>query len=237
MQAGNPNLQPESLTETAIEYSLQIRNQHLSGRLFYSNTTDAIHTLTQMNDEHIFLTQYHNLGDLHHYGIQLSGTFSHGKWFGFNPFLKLFHSYSKPGKLAAENHVSARNTSSFDIGMSLFSTFGKGVTASVIYQYSSPLNQIQQNYFSHALYFVSLEKLFVNRWKAGITSALPFAGKFIYRGYEQINPGFSSRSEGIIDLSTVPVMLKLTYQFESGKKQPRNIRTREIPETHSSKGF
>ena len=44
--------------------------------------------------------------------------------------------------------------------------------------------------FSDALYFISLEKTFKQKFKVGIKSALPFSKSFTYQGTEIKGEGF-----------------------------------------------
>jgi hypothetical protein len=88
---------------------------------------------------------------------------------GINPYLKIFDAFSKPNQLAAEHHgIESKHQLVLESGLSAFATFKKGFTASVIFQYASPMNEIQGTTFSDALYFVSLEKSFSKNLKAGL---------------------------------------------------------------------
>ena len=91
--------------------------------------------------------------------------------------------------------------------------------------------------FSDALYFISLEKTFKQKFKVGITSALPFSKTFTYQGSEIKGADFYSHSEGNIRLSAFPVWLKFTYQFNSGKAFNKINRTKEDIDNMPKKGF
>jgi hypothetical protein len=113
----------------------------------------------------------------------------------------------------------------------------KGLTASVIFQYASPVNEIQGTTFSDALYFVSLEKSFSKNLKAGVVSGLPLAKTFTYQGSEVAGPDFYHYSKGEIQLSTVPLWFKISYRFSSGKNVQKIERTGEVPVQEKRKGF
>ena len=128
-------------------------------------------------------------------------------------------------------------SATYETNVSAYINFRKGFSASAILQYTSPVNEIQGKTYSDALYFISLEKQFAKGPKAGISSALPFAGNFTYHGYEVISPLFSSVSEGNIAMSAFPVFIKLSYQFQSRQKQNRIERHKKVIENQPRKGF
>jgi hypothetical protein len=79
-------------------------------------------------------------------------------------------------------------------------------------------NNIQDKTFSDALYFISLDKTFEKKLKVGIVSALPFVENFVYQGTEINAQNFSSHYTGNLQLPTIPLMFRFSYQFSSGKK-------------------
>jgi hypothetical protein len=87
------------------------------------------------------------------------------------------------------------------------------------------------------LYRLSLEKSFDRGLKAGFTCVLPFAGKFTYRGNEITSPEFNIYSKGVVDMSALPILVKVSYQFQSGIKLSKTDRPREVEDNHKRKGF
>jgi hypothetical protein len=116
-------------------------------------------------------------------------------------------------------------------------TFKYDIVASLQFQYTSPKIDIQSLLFSDALYFISVEKSFSQKFKIGVTTALPFTKSFTYEGTEIKGMNFYSRSEGDVRLSSVPVWLKFTYQFNSGKSVHKLNRTSEDVDNMPKKGF
>ena len=189
-----------------------------------------------LNDNDLFEIQKNNLGEIRQTGIQFSGALSFGK-LGINPYLKIFDAFSKPNQLAAEHQIESKHQLVLESGLSAFATFNKGFTASVIFQYVSPMNEIQGNTFSDALYFVSLEKSISKNLKAGIVSGLPLTKTFTYQGSEVSGPDFYHYSRGEIQLSSAPFWIKISYRFSSGKNVQKIERTGEVPVQEKRKGF
>jgi len=91
--------------------------------------------------------------------------------------------------------------------------------------------------FSGALYFISVEKSFNSGLKAGVITGLPFSRSFTYDGNKINAPGFQSRSEGIINMSTVPFWFRINYQFSRGTGKSRAGRDDTIAPRVPRKGF
>jgi outer membrane cobalamin receptor len=234
--SGNANLRPETHNQVYFEYSCRFKNHFFSARLFYHKTSDAIRNLMFLNNKGLFEIQKNNLGEIRQTGIQLNGALSFGK-VGINPYLKIFDAYSKPNQLPAKHQIESKHQLVLESGLSAFATFKKGFTASVIFQYASPMNEIQGNTFSDALYFVSLEKSFSKNLKAGIVSGLPLAKTFTYQGSEVAGRDFYHYSKGEIQLSSVPLWIKISYRFSSGKHVQKIERIKMAPEQEKRKGF
>jgi hypothetical protein len=236
LSSGNANLQTEIHNQIYAEYSHRFENHFVSARAFFQQTSDAIRNLMLVNENGLFEIQKHNLGEIRHAGIQLSAALGFGKA-GIHPYLKIFDVFSRPNQLASHNGIEPKHQLTLESGLSAFATLGKGFTASVNFQYTSPVNQIQGNTFSDALYFVSLEKSISKNLKAGIVSGLPLANTFTYQGSEVTGPDFYHYSKGEIQLSSVPLWFKISYRFSSGKNVQKIERTSEVPVQEKRKGF
>ncbi len=234
---GNPGLKPGTNDQKELEYSYRFSNHFVSARLFYNQMKNAINHLTIMNEDGIFESSRNNLGDIVHYGLQFSGAFGLGKRGGFQPYLKVFQAQSLPNSLARAHGMVHRRQIAFASGFSAFANLGREFTASLIFQYSSPLNEMQQNYFEGAQFFVSLEKNIGRGFKVGMVSAVPFTGQITYHGSKINGADFTSHSQGDIILSMVPLWLKLSYQFSSGTDRERIVRQPDAPESKQKKGF
>lgn len=236
LTTGNANLQTEIHNQVFAEYAHRIKNHFVSARVFFQQTSDAIRNLMRVNESGLFEIQKHNLGKIRHSGIQLSAALGFGKA-GIHPYLKIFDAFSSPSQLASHHGIKPHHQLVLESGLSAFATFGKNFTASVNFQYTSPANQIQGNTFSDALYFISLEKSISKNLKAGIVSGLPLTKTFIYQGSEVTGPDFYHYSKGEIQLSSVPLWIKISYRFSSGKNVQKIERTGEIPVQEKRKGF
>ncbi len=237
LNSGNPDLSPVFRQSFNLEHSKRFENSHLSTRLFYHKSFDVINNLTWINQNGIFESSRFNLGDIHQFGTGFSGAFSLSRRIGINPHLRLFARYLKPGEMAREQHISSGYEFGFESGLSAFASFSRDITASVLFQYASPLHHIQGHSFSGAMYFLSLEKSFAKGFKAGVVSGIPLTRSFTYHGSEIHSGDFYSRSEGNIQMSTVPFWFKFTWQFSAGTKRSRIDHKREGMEERRKKGF
>jgi len=236
LSSGNPFLKPELHSSIFLDHSIQFNSNYFSSRLFYSKMNNVINSLTSINDTGSIETRVHNLGSIHQFGVQFSGTLKLGIA-TINPYLRLFDLYSSGNDLAKQNDVENRHSLSFNSGLSAILSFKHELTLSFVFQYGTPENDIQGNSFCDALYFISLEKSFKQKIKIGLVSAIPFARSFTYQGSEIDGSGFYSRYDGNIKLSNPMCWFKLSYQFTSGKN--RNKINHEIEEIDNkpNKGF
>jgi hypothetical protein len=237
VQSGNPDLKPEFQQNLAIDYSNNIGNNYVSLRLYYLDRSDAINHFTYINDAGIIETRVANLGSIHGYGFQMSGALKINKAIAINPFLKLTGIFTSCNNLALQYDISSRHRMAFESGLSAIVTFKSGISASLKFQYSSPLIQIQTESFSDALYIFSIDKEFNKKYKIGISSALPLTRTFTYQGSKINGANFDSFSEGNIRLSAVPLWLKFTYSFNSGKTSKRFTGNKEDIDNMPRKGF
>jgi hypothetical protein len=233
---GNPFLKPELHNTIFLEYSIRFKSNYVASRLFYSDATNAISNLTFLNDTNAFETQVYNMGTLHQYGVQFSGTVKFGIG-TINPYLKLFELSSSGNSNAKEYGVENRNNIAFESGLSAILSFKHDISLSAMFQYASPNNNIQGNSFCDALYFLSLDKTFKQKIKIGVVSALPFCKTFVYQGSSIDGSNFSSHYTGNVNISNPFCWIKLSYQFNSGKNRTKiNHESEEIDST-PKKGF
>jgi hypothetical protein len=238
VQSGNPYLKPEFQQNLSIDYSKNIGDNYVSLRLYYLDRLGALNNYTFINDSGILETHVANLGNIHAYGIQMAGALKFGKAIAINPFLNVTQIYSAcNNNIAGQYNIESRHKVAFQSGLSAIATFKYDFVASLQFQYNSPLIQIQSMSFSDALYIISLDKSFKQKFKFGVSCALPFMKTFTYRGSEVKGTGFYSRSEGNIKFSVVPVWFKFTYLFNSGKTSKRVNDSKEDIDTMPKKGF
>jgi outer membrane receptor protein involved in Fe transport len=233
---GNPFLKPEFRSNIYLEYSIRFKSNYFASRLFYNKLTDVINNLTFINDTGAFETRVQNMGTIHQYGIQFSGTFKLGLA-TINPYLKIFDQYTLGNSVAKQYTVENRHQLAYESGLSAILSFKHDISLSCNFQYASPKNDIQGNYFCSALYFLSLEKTFKQKIKVGIVCAIPFTRSFTYQGAEIDGSGFSSHYEGNVNIVNPFCWFKLCYQFNSGKNREKINRSTEEIENSPKKGF
>jgi hypothetical protein len=233
---GNPFLKPELRNSLFLEYSIQFNSSYFASRLFYNKMSDVINNLMFINDTGAFESQVHNLGIIHQYGIQFSGTLKLGIA-TINPFLQLFELSTSGNSLAKQYGIENRHNLAYNSGLSAVLSFKHEFSFSFVFQYASPKNDIQGNSFCGALYFLSLEKTFKQTIKIGIVSALPLTKSFTYQGSEIEGSNFYSHQEGNVNIPNPIIWFKLSYQFNTGKKKEMNHHASEEIDNLPKKGF
>ena len=233
---GNPFLKPELRSSLFLEYSIQFKSNYFASRLFYNKLNNVINDLTFINDTGAFETQVHNMGILHQYGIQLSGTFKMGIA-TINPFLQIFDRYTSGNSLAKQYGIENSHNLAYNSGLSAILSFRHELSFSFVFQNASPETDIQGNSFSGALYFLSLEKTFKQKIKIGVVCALPFSKSFTYQGSEIEGSNFYSHYAGNVKISNPFCWLKLCYQFSTGKKKEATDHASEEIDNLPKKGF
>jgi hypothetical protein len=236
-RSGSPDLRPVMRQNFMLEHSLRFMNNYISARMFYNISSDVIGDLIVVQDNNSFEATTYNLGDMHQYGFQLSGALNLTSRVALNPYMRFFEVSSLPNSFAIENNLAKRQEFGWATGFSVVASFKKDITASGLFQYASPLSEIQGRSFHDALYFITVEKAFRHGIKAGLSSAVPFSRSIVYQGSEIISPDFHSYSTGNIKMSAVPVFIKITYQFSAGNKRDRINRTKEEVDNLPRKGF
>ena len=226
VRKGNPLLQPEVRNNLYLEHSIRFLSSYISSRLYYEMERNVINNLTILNDNSVFEIQKQNLGTIHQYGMQLSGSLKYGL-LTFTPSIRLYNQSTHGNNLAKQYNLKTRNDWVFESDVSTVLSLRNNFALSFIYQYSSAKNYIQDNTFSDALYIVSINKTFKKNFKVGVKSALPFTKTFVYQGSEIDVKDFSSRYTGNLKLPAVPLMFMVSYQFNTGKNRNTIKRDKE----------
>ncbi|HKK81089.1 MAG TPA: outer membrane beta-barrel family protein [Prolixibacteraceae bacterium] len=225
-QKGNPLLNPELKNSFFLEHSIRFNGNFVSSRLFSETTTNAMNKLTFLDNNKNFVTQVNNLGTIQKNGVQLSGSAKIGI-LTLNSSVRLYQNITRGNSLARKYGIKNRKDIVFESDFSSILSFNHDFSFSVIFQYATAKNNIQDKTFNNALYFISLDKTFNKKLKVGVVSALPFAENFVYQGAEVHARNFSSRYTGNLQLPTIPIMFRVSYQFRSGKKDTRIDRKQE----------
>lgn len=233
---GNPLLSLSFRNRLQLEYSTQLNSNYMSTRLFYEKESNAINNFTYLNDSNLFVTQVRNLGDIHQYGIQLTGALKFGI-FSVNPSFCLYHMLTFGNNMAKQHGIKNKNNLVFESGISSVLSFKKDFALSLIFQYASSKENIQDNAWFDALYFISIDKTFKKNFKFGIVSALPFAKSIVYQGADIKAANFISEYTGNLKLPTVPIMFRISYRFTCGKSRSVLNREKESVDTRKKQGF
>jgi hypothetical protein len=233
---GNPFLEAEPLNTFFLEHSIQFNGNYIASRAFINIANNAIENLTFINDTNAFETQVNNMGKLNQFGLQILGTIKFGIA-TFNPYFRIYGLHTSGNELTKQYEIKDKHYLGIDGSLSGILSFRHEFSLSMVFQYESPTNNIQSNTYSGALYFISLEKTFKQKFKIGFVSALPFTKSFIYRGSEVKGSNFYSRYNGYVNVSQPFCWLKMSYQFNSGKKRENIDRATEDINNLPKKGF
>ncbi|MBW6490440.1 MAG: TonB-dependent receptor [Lentimicrobium sp.] len=235
--SGNPMLQQEYRNYTAIDYPITIGENHFTARIFFSKISQAIDKISYLSEKDLLETGVYNAGSIHQFGFQVDGSLKPNKMLMLNPYFRLFEIRTLPNAVSEKKLIQSQHEMAWESGLSMIVSMRNNFSSSLIYNYSSPVISMQRISFSDALYFIALEKSFKRNYKIGITSALPFARSFNYHGYEIKSSDFTSRTDGKINLSTIPLWFRISYQFSTGRKVSILSREKEEPQFVQKKGF
>ncbi len=233
---GNPCLDPEMQDRLYLDYSIRIRDQYLSHRLFYTHISDAIQRLSYMNGQ-VMETEVHNLGDLNFLGYQLSGSVSPHQKINVNTNMKLFVVQTFPGRLASSRGIEEKIQVGFELGLSAIAAFRHDINLSLLLNYNSAVYDIQHRITKAPLYFIQLDKTFKKKLKIGIMACLPFIKTFNDSRVLTASAGMQNLTGRDIRLSTFPLMLNIGYRFNSGKVAKQIERDKDLIEPVEREGL
>ncbi|NMB05654.1 MAG: TonB-dependent receptor [Bacteroidales bacterium] len=236
VKMGNPQLKPVSSHSLHTEYSGRFHQNHLSLRLFYDKVNHAIQPLTVLNDENKLLTKPCNLGVLHQFGGQMTAIVKMG-CFTIYPSVRLYRQQTRPNSLAVDNGVEERREMVLETELSAILSLAYQTALSASFHYATPTIGMQHRSYCDALYTLSADKRFGKNLKLGLIAALPFAGSFVYQANDTESAQFFSNHSGYLQLPVIPVMLRFTWQIQSGKIDKKMERERLELSRRSKKGF
>ena len=236
-QKGNPKLKPVLDHTANLDYSLSFGNNFLTAGLFYTHKADVIERLTVQAGELFLEKEIQNLGSIHQFGINTSGSFKLHKRISLRPRIKLYCAQTQGNDLAQAHHIENKQALNFESAVSAVLLMNYDFSFSASAQFNSRLTRIQNDYRDDALYFISLNKTFFEQFKLSITSAVPFKNTFTYQSYDIAGRNFNQTTEDNIQISVFPVWFKLSYSFASGKKAKRIERDDSFEENRLQKGF
>jgi hypothetical protein len=231
---GNPVLDQEISNYLAADFSSAFRGNFITARVFGQQFGNFIQPFSFINKQGVFVTKTQNLGNVFQYGIQLKGSLKLHKMITANPYLKVFNIHGKANGSIAD--ADSENIA-LESGLSALFAFKNNWSASVQVQYNQGLKYFQNETYNDALYFVSIEKSINDKLKIGLTSAVPFKKSVTYHANYISGQNFRSHWEGNIKTNGFPLWLKLSYQFNSGKKVNIIQREKEQIKAIPKKGF
>lgn len=235
--SGNPALVPSINKELGFEHSFHAGKHFFSTRVYTTYTSDSMDLITEKGEPGRMVSQFMNAGNVRRVGVRVSGAIDAGQKSGFHPYLNI---YSKKISLSDELNILPTLTNPkimLESGLSASTTVGRDFHISMIFQYSTPVYEIQRTNFSGALYFINIDKSFSSGLSIGMTTALTFSKSFLYNGYTMDTEGFYSRSEGTINMSAIPVWLKVNYRFSKGSSKDKISHDIERSGRRSGRGF
>jgi len=236
IRKGNPLLRSEFHNHIQLEYSTRFKSNYIAAQLFYETKSDAINNFTFLKDSNLFVTQVLNLGDIHQYGLKLTGALKFGI-LSINPSFRIYKQSTYGNNTANQYGIENKANMVFESGISSILSFKKDFNLSVIFQYATPKENIQDNAYCGAIYFISLDKTFKKNLKIGIVSALPLSKTVVYQGSNIKATDFTSEYTGNLKLPTVPLMFRVNYKFNIGKNRNTVNREKEIVDTRTKQGF
>lgn len=237
LQQGNPDLFPEVTREIMAMHSLSFRENYLSAGLFFRQQNGVIEELTQLSGQASFHLQEQNLGDRIYAGVKVLGSMNLHDRFSIQPHLELSCVSTRGNALAVDEGVEDQSEMEFRGRISAVWAIRDDLSLSASLQGQSTTRGIQRAYREGALYFINIDKVFFDRLKVGITSAIPFMRSFTYQGYDLSGRHFTETSEDNILMSAVPVWIRLKYSFASGERTRRLERDKVFKEERVKKGF
>ena len=214
-----------------------MENSFITGGIFYRKSKNVIEPLTFIEDTISLIKRFHNAGDLSQVGLQTSGSFKINETITLNPDFRIWHVQSKGNTKAKSYSIDNNKEINYSAAMSAMYLLNHSFSLSFSVQYNNQQTRIQNNYLGDALYFLSIDKLFFDRLKLGIRSAIPFKGSFRYQGAEINGLDFNQKSQDYIRTSTFPVWFTINYSFASGKKAGRTSHKPSFKEGIRKKGF
>jgi hypothetical protein len=234
---GNAMLKPAINKVLYLEYAASLKKQYMSVKIFMAHTNNAIGRYTQLNDEGILATKALNIGTTRHLGVQFSGALQLTRFLQFTPYVKIFQ-WQGTNQITQELTQSTTEEAwAIQLNGALVASLPRAYSLSASVQYQTPNPQFQDEYYSDALYFVSLNKKLNKKWQVGITSGLIMRNQFTYQGTRTSGEGFSQHQHGEVQVPGGSFWIKCSYRFSSGRKLNRIKRKTEKVEKINKKGF
>ncbi len=236
-QQGNPGLAPEILSNLSAMYSISFRENFLSTEIFYRQERGVIEDLAMLTDTGSLFMEKHNMGDLNYAGMKVLGSINLHDNFSMHSNIECYHVQTQVNAFVKNQGIPNQSGLEIRGDASAVWAIQEDMSLSASLQFQSSAIGIQRQYREGTLYFISLDKVFFNRLKIELTSALPFRRSFTYQGYDIESADFTVTSEDKIRLSMFSAWFKLKYSFSSGSKVRLLKRDNVFEEKRVKKGF
>lgn len=237
LSLGNPGLESEITHKLKLGWSKKTGENFITSDIFYEAESNSINRYSEVTNNGLVETHVANLGSIRRIGAQFSGSFKVLRNITLNQWLRVYNMNTDGNDIAELKNIPARHRNVVETSISAIAAFRHAIALSLQFQYSSPVIDMQSDYFSDPLWMISVEKSFLKKFKAGVVTALPFTGSFTYHGNNTNTCSLSNHSEGNLQLPVFPVWFRLRYQFHAGEKGLRNIQKREEIINGPKKGF
>ncbi len=233
---GNPGLKNEISRKLSLTWSGSAGDSYISAGLFYEAECNSISRYAVVSESDVVESRTGNPGTVNRYGIQFSGPLKLNRNITFTPWIRLFNISTEVSNHLNTSQISPEHKAAVESGFSAIASFRHDFAVSLQLQYNSPYIDMQSEYFSDPLWMLSVEKTFLKQFRAGVVTALPFVHSFTYRGNRTVTETLYSQTEGRLRIPVFPFWLRLSYQFNPGKKENNKVRKEDIIEV-PSKGF
>lgn len=234
---GNPGLKSEITHKLKLGWSKTTGDNFITPGIFYEAERNSVNRYSEVMNNGLIENHVANLGSIRKIGAQFSGSFKVLRIITLNQWLRVYNMNTAGNDIAKLKNIPARHRNVVETSISAIAAFRHDIALSLQFQYSSPVIEMQSDYFSDPLWMISVEKSFLKKFKAGVVTALPFTGSFTYHGNNTSTGSLSIYSEGSLQLPVFPVWFRLRYQFNAGEKGLRNIQKREDIINGLKKGF
>lgn len=216
-KSGNSELGPEYVTNCFVDYSISIKNNFISLGLFYDHRKNALFEAYRVTSENLLESMVSNYDVYRQYGIQVNASLKLGKSIDINTNSRIYKSELEQDNYSDAFMMDGNNRLSFDSKVSAIVNPRSEMSISTGLQYFGSTYEADRKRFREALYQFTVLKSFNKKLKIGTTALVPLQKSYTYRGFEAKGNDYYHYSEGNVSLSGILFLVKIKYQFSSGK--------------------
>lgn len=234
---GNSNLAPSISHNLKASYSLTLGSSFLQSGLFHRSRFSVVDKMILSSESGIFSQQFFNLGNTQESGIEIYGSIRLGQILSISPQIRASRIQTFPSYYSKKLGLEKRTGWNLSSSVSTILNLPYDTHISTSFQYNARQVEMQYDRFEEPLYFISVNKVFFEKIKIGLTTALPFANTFTYAGEETETRNIYQQLNRNVSVSNVPIWINLSYSFKRGIERDKNFRKHSIEESNSIKGF